>query len=197
MTTSSPDAARPLILIIDDESRIRRLVAANLETLGYDTAQAADGEIGFDIWKRLEPKPQLIVLDLMMPGMDGFAAVLRRTSVRASAAAGAPRAEEFVNGPLILVPEKRECRWEAAPIRLSDTEFRLLLALVKHPGAVIAHDALIREVWGAEHLGELSLLRVAFARIRRKLSEAGADGSVISSYSGVGYVITDLSESFD
>ena len=73
MTTSSPDAARPLILIIDDESRIRRLVAANLETLGYDTAQAADGEIGFDIWKRLEPKPQLIVLDLMMPGMDGFA----------------------------------------------------------------------------------------------------------------------------
>lgn len=126
-----------------------------------------------------------------------IAAVLRRTSVRASAAAGAPRAEEFVNGPLILVPEKRECRWGAAPIRLSDTEFRLLLALVKHPGAVIAHDALIREVWGAEHLGELSLLRVAFARIRRKLSEAGADGSVISSYSGVGYVITDLSESFD
>ena len=54
-----------------------------------------------------------------------------------------------------------------------------------------------RKVWGAEHLGELSLLRVAFARIRRKLSEAGADGSVISSYSGVGYVITDLSESFD
>ena len=72
MTTSSPDAARPLILIIDDESRIRRLVAANLETLGYDTAQAADGEIGFDIWKRLEPKPQLIVLDLMMPGMNGL-----------------------------------------------------------------------------------------------------------------------------
>ena len=218
---------------------ISRLEAARPLILGYDTAQAADGEIGFEIWQRLDPKPQLIVLDLMMPGMDGFAflqkireesevpvilltarselsdktkclsagaddylvkpfaleelaariaAVLRRTSVRASAAAGAPRAEEFVNGPLILVPEKRECRWEAA---------RLLLALVKHPGAVIAHDALIREVWGAEHLGELSLLRVAFARIRRKLSEAGADGSVISSYSGVGYVITDLSESFD
>ena len=65
-------AHRPLILIADDESKIRRLVSASLEMAGFDVCTAADGEEALETFERLAEKPDLIVLDLMMPGLDGL-----------------------------------------------------------------------------------------------------------------------------
>ncbi len=62
--------SRPLILIIDDESKIRRLVAANLELEGFDVVSAGDGQQGLEIFQRAAEKPDLILLDLMMPEME-------------------------------------------------------------------------------------------------------------------------------
>lgn len=58
----------------------------------------------------------------------------------------------------------------------------------------MTHEHLLRCVWGNEAIGELQYLRVAFTRIRRKLEEAGLEGGVISAYSGVGYILRDLTE---
>jgi DNA-binding response OmpR family regulator len=58
------------ILVIDDEKDLLELVRYNLEKDGYDIICAADGQTGLDIAQR--HKPDLIVLDLMMPGMDGL-----------------------------------------------------------------------------------------------------------------------------
>jgi two-component system phosphate regulon response regulator PhoB len=58
------------VLVIDDEADIIELVRYNLERAGYDVVAAADGREGLGIARRL--KPALIVLDLMMPGMDGL-----------------------------------------------------------------------------------------------------------------------------
>ena len=51
---------------------------------------------------------------------------------------------------------------------------------------------LLGAVWGAEFSGEVQYLRVSFARIRKKFEDIGFDGSVISAYSGVGYILRDL-----
>lgn len=60
----------PSILIVDDDRDIRTLLADYLETNGYRTHGAADGTA---MWKLLdETKPDLIVLDLNMPGEDGL-----------------------------------------------------------------------------------------------------------------------------
>ncbi|TWI60758.1 two-component system OmpR family response regulator [Pseudoduganella lurida] len=60
----------PSILIVDDDRDIRTLLAEYLETNGYRTHGAADGTA---MWKLLdETKPDLIVLDLNMPGDDGL-----------------------------------------------------------------------------------------------------------------------------
>lgn len=64
---------RPLILVVDDETRIRRLVSSNLERSGFDVAGAADGHYAVEYLERADEKPDLILLDVMMPGMDGIA----------------------------------------------------------------------------------------------------------------------------
>ena len=58
------------ILIIEDESDIRELISFNLEMSGYEVAAAGDGEQGIE--KASEGDFDLIVLDIMLPGIDGF-----------------------------------------------------------------------------------------------------------------------------
>jgi two-component system, OmpR family, alkaline phosphatase synthesis response regulator PhoP len=58
------------ILVIDDEKDLLELVRYNLEKEQFDAISATDGQTGLDIATR--HRPDLIVLDLMMPGMDGL-----------------------------------------------------------------------------------------------------------------------------
>lgn len=58
------------ILVVDDELNIRELVKFNLEKSGYKTMEAEDGQTAVRMAKT--EKPELIVLDLMLPGIDGL-----------------------------------------------------------------------------------------------------------------------------
>jgi DNA-binding response OmpR family regulator len=66
------------ILVVDDEAEIRQLLVFNLARAGYAVAEAADGEDGY--LQALASVPDLIVLDVMLPHIDGFAVceLLRR-----------------------------------------------------------------------------------------------------------------------
>jgi two-component system, OmpR family, KDP operon response regulator KdpE len=63
------------VLVIDDEVQIRRAVSRALVARGYEVAQAPDGEEGLSLMESFDP--DLVVLDLNMPGLDGFS-VCRR-----------------------------------------------------------------------------------------------------------------------
>jgi len=58
------------VLVVDDEAHIRRLVQVNLEKAGYEVDQAVDGVEGLE--KVRTNPPDLIVLDIMMPNLDGM-----------------------------------------------------------------------------------------------------------------------------
>lgn len=58
------------ILIIDDEPHIVLLLESRLKAEGYATLTATDGRAGFEVAKK--EKPDLIILDLMLPRMDGY-----------------------------------------------------------------------------------------------------------------------------
>lgn len=58
------------ILVCDDERHIVRLIQVNLERQGYTVTTAFDGKEGLE--KIRSEKPDLVVLDVMMPYMDGF-----------------------------------------------------------------------------------------------------------------------------
>lgn len=57
------------VLVIDDEQSIRTLMAAILEDEGHDVLQAADGLQGLDVLEH--EVPDIVILDIMMPGIDG------------------------------------------------------------------------------------------------------------------------------
>jgi DNA-binding response OmpR family regulator len=82
------------ILIVDDEERIVNTVRAYLENEGYLTLPAYDGEMALEIWRR--EGPDLVVLDIMMPRLDGlgFCREVRKTSATPIIVLSARSAEE-------------------------------------------------------------------------------------------------------
>src|SRR5919204_4873426 len=70
---------RRLILIVDDDDRLREFVRVNLEMEGYAVREAADAEAGLAALE--EEPPDLILLDVMMPKVDGWE-MLRRVQER-------------------------------------------------------------------------------------------------------------------
>lgn len=68
-----------LILVIDDDTTLLELLSGHLETAGYRALTARDGASGVRLAE--EARPDLIVLDVMMPGMDGWEACRRLRDV--------------------------------------------------------------------------------------------------------------------
>jgi two-component system alkaline phosphatase synthesis response regulator PhoP len=67
----SPEATNPLhILVVDDDENLRRLVAAYLESEGYRVSEAPDGPSALK--QVAQDEPELVVLDLMLPGISGI-----------------------------------------------------------------------------------------------------------------------------
>ena len=65
------------ILVVDDESRMRKLIKDFLMVKGYKILEAEDGEKALKVFEENEPKIELIILDVMMPKLDGWS-VLRQ-----------------------------------------------------------------------------------------------------------------------
>ena len=80
------------ILIVDDEPRYLRLLEANLRTEGYEVATAQDGMQALEVFST---NPiDLVLLDVMMPRLDGFGAT--------------QRLREFTNVPIVILTARRE-----------------------------------------------------------------------------------------
>ncbi len=78
---SGPTAStgRPTILIVDDDPRLREYVRVNLEMEGYAVREAGSADEGLNVLD--ESTPDLVLLDVMMPQMDGWE-MLRRVQER-------------------------------------------------------------------------------------------------------------------
>lgn len=76
-------ASRGSVLVVDDEPTIAEVVARYLERAGYTTSVASDGPSA--LAQAVAQRPDLVVLDLMLPGMDGLE-VMRRLHARTAGA---------------------------------------------------------------------------------------------------------------
>jgi DNA-binding response OmpR family regulator len=123
--------SRGSVLVVDDEPTITDVVSRYLERAGYDTRSAADGAAALELAG--QARPDLVVLDLMLPGMDGLE-VMRRLRT-----AG--------NGhrvPVILLTAKGEPADRVIGLRLGADDY---VAKPFSPAELVARvDAVLRRV---------------------------------------------------
>jgi two-component system, OmpR family, KDP operon response regulator KdpE len=72
-------------------------------------------------------------------------------------------------------------------LHMTPVEFRLLAHLVTHPGQVLTHRQLLREIWGPSHAEDSHYLRIYMGRLRQKLEREPARPRHIITEAGVGY----------
>jgi two-component system KDP operon response regulator KdpE len=72
-------------------------------------------------------------------------------------------------------------------VHLTPIEYRLLIALLAHPGKVLTHRHLLKEVWGPNFVEHAHYLRIYMAHLRHKLEDQPANPRHLLTESGVGY----------
>jgi len=218
------------ILIVEDETDIMKLIDWHLRAEGYSTYTAADGNKGLDMAE--EKAPDLILLDLILPGMDGLEVCksLKRNSktqdipVVMLTAKGEEvdrivgfelGADDYIVKPFsprelilriraILRRHEKEPAEEAIlkyndlhidlesyrvwlkdeELKLTVTEFNLLLELIQNKGKVRTRDQLLDRVWGYQFDGYARTVDTHIRRLRQKI---GPYADSIETVRGIGY----------
>jgi DNA-binding response OmpR family regulator len=128
------------VLVIDDEAPIRLLCRVNLEAEGMDVLEAADGPSGLE--KARSERPDVILLDVMMPGLDGWRV-----------------AEELLDDerteriPIVFLTARAELRDRARGIDLGGVDY------VTKPFNPVELAPLVRELTARVERGERDDLR--------------------------------------
>ena len=93
----------------------------------------------------------------------------------------------FKNGDLVVDLTSRMVMRGGREIKLSATEYALLRLFVKHPGRVLTHRYILREIWGPKSEEHRQYLRVYITHLRQKIEADPARPSLISTQPGIGY----------
>ncbi|MFL5944793.1 MAG: response regulator transcription factor [Gaiellaceae bacterium] len=137
------------VLVIDDEAPIRLLCRVNLEAEGMDVIEAADGPSGVD--KARDEGPDVILLDVMMPGLDGWHVAEQLLE------------DDRTTGiPIIFLTARAEFRDRARGLDIGGVDY------VTKPFNPLELASLVRDLLGRIERGERDDLR------REKLGELRA-----------------------
>jgi len=96
----------------------------------------------------------------------------------------------FKNGDLIVDLTAHVVTRAGREIKLSATEYALLRLFVKHPGRVLTHRHILREIWGPKSEEHRQYLRVYVTHLRQKIEPHPAKPSIIQTQAGIGYRFT-------
>ncbi len=214
------------ILIIEDDRRIANWIKVYFERAGFSAEVAHDGQAGLSAARSLAPG--LIVLDLMLPRLDGIAVcnILRRESdvpiimltarethadrikgldsgaddyivkpfnpdevvARAKAVLRRVHSEvqqTLTSGNISLNSTTQSVTIDEQPISLSQTQFALLAAFMRHPNQVLTRDQLISLALENDFDGFDRAIDNHILRLRKQLANAGRQP--IQTVYGAGY----------
>ncbi|MBU6361396.1 MAG: response regulator transcription factor [Chloroflexota bacterium] len=222
------------ILVAEDETNLRDFICRNLKARGFRVHEAANGLEALAIFE--QNQLSLLILDLMMPRMDGLE-VCRRVREKSivpiivlsaldaehdKVAAFGLGADDYLTKPFgveellarihavlrraqwspvsAITPlhikrfadveidiETRIVRKAGAEVKLTRTEYALLLEMLTNANKVLTHRMLLQRVWGNEYSGEAEYLRVYVGRLRRKFEADPANPKHFLTEAGVGY----------
>ena len=183
------------ILFVDDESAIREMLRMVLKLSGHVPMEASDAEHARKIVQ--EQKPDLALVDIMMPGEDGFSLakdlisvgipvlfLTARTAVADRVRGLRMGAEDYILKPfepeelladiyeekgIRIDYQSRTVTIDDLPVTLTTTEFDLLALLSQNAGAALSRDRILSAVWGWDFIGETRTVDVHIQRLRAKM----------------------------
>ena len=180
----------PRILLVDDEQSVQKLLSFPLKREGYDVVPAQDGQEALD--RLSESTFDLVVLDLMLPKVDGFEVCrrLRARSRRPSIMRTAHAAEsDKVLGHELGAHDNntKPVQKGDEDVRLTYVEFEILAALARNPGRVYSRTQLLERVWGDSAYRDPRTVDVHIRHLREKLEADPREPELILTVRGVGY----------
>ena len=201
-----------MIYCVEDDASIRDIEVYALTSVGLAARGFEDGDSFWQAVKSAkEIKPELILLDVMLPGIDGIELLRRlkesaelcdipvilatakgtefdkvQSRVKAVLRRCKPKNEQklLTAGGLCLNQEERIVTADGARVSLTFKEYELLRLFLSHPGTVFTRDQLYREIWGDDYIGESRTVDMHIRTLRVKL---GGYGDRIETVRQVGY----------
>ena len=172
-------AEKQRILIVDDDANIAELISLYLMKECYETMIVGDGEEALRVFPDF--KPNLVLLDLMLPGMDGYQVCRElRTSSQV---------------PIIMLSAKGEIFDKVLGLELGaddymikpfdSKELELLYFLAASPNQVFTREQLLDHIWGYEYIGDTRTVDVHIKRLREKIKDHA--NWAITTVWGIGY----------
>lgn len=196
-----------VVIAADGAEAIRRFEELPADLVVLDVSMPPPD--GFEVCRRIRALSQVPILMLTVHdatmdkvrafelGADDYLtkpfdhlellARLRALMRRATGAATPADGRTFAAGDFALDFARREVRVRGELVRLTATEYRLLVELVRHAGSVVPHQTLLEQVWGSDYHGDLQYLKVFVQRLHRKLDNDPERPRYISSEWGIGY----------
>ncbi len=197
-----------LILLVDDEPSIIQLARLYLEREGFRIQFVNDGEAALEAVAR--DRPELVVLDVMLPKLDGFEVCRRLRASNSSTAILMLTArdedidkilglelgaDDYLTKPFnprelvarvkaILRRGEHKQLDDAVPIHLGTQEFDLLLTFAEHRGLVLSREQILQKAWGFDFYGQTRTVDVHVAHLRKKIEKSNVK---IETITGVGY----------
>ena len=117
----------------------------------------------------------------------GASELLARIRVALRRVGGNPTPDVLEVGPIKIDQPRHTVTVSGNEVHLTPIEFRLLLELARHPGRVLTHHQLLREIWGPNAVDEVHYLRVHMGALRRKIEADPARPQWLLTEAGVGY----------
>ncbi|MEY4763563.1 MAG: hypothetical protein RI907_236 [Pseudomonadota bacterium] len=142
---------------------------------------------------RVQEEDKILVLDagaddyLTKPFSVGELLARVRAMLRRGRLNAAEESPLLRFGAIELDFAHRQVRRDGVDLRLTPIEYRLLCAMAAHPGKVLTHRHLLREVWGPGHTEHSHYLRIYVGHLRQKLEADPAQPRHLLTEIGVGY----------
>ena len=191
------------VLIVEDDSNIAELLHLYLEKEGFETAVAGDGGKGVELFRSFHP--ELVLLDIMLPVMDGWSVLKKirendKTPVIMLTAKGETQdkvagleggADDYIVKPfeidkLVINLDSYELLVDGKRVDTPPKELELLYHLAASPNRVFTRNQLLDEVWGFDYFGDSRTVDVHIKRLREKLEGVSEQWSLKTVW-GVGY----------
>ncbi len=231
------------ILVCDDDKEIVKAIEIYLSKEGYNILKAYDGEEALEILNNNDDI-QLIILDIMMPKMDGIevanrvrqnksipiimlsaksedydkisglnngaddyvtkpfnpleliarvnSQIRRYTSLGSMVKKDEDNKDIYKSGDLVINDATKTVEVEGKEVKLTPTEYNILLFLTKNKGKVYSIEQIYENVWEEESYGAENIIAVHIRHIREKIEINPREPKYLKVIWGIGYKIENL-----